>query len=389
MQLDVVIEQRFYCCPQHKYWTDNAFPYVFWKRYLAAFTQVNIVARVSNVMEPQTNWKQVDGEGVTFIRLPSYLGPYQFLATLPRLFKVLIGRRDQGQAIIYRVPGIISVLYHLIVTPRNYPYGAEIVGDPTDVFAKGASKSWLRPYLKWLFSALLRYQCKQATATSYVTEYSLQQRYPPTSGAFSTHYSSIQLSANDYVIRHHYPQSSINKLVCIGNLSQPYKGCDFMLETLAILKEQGLHFELRWIGGGSLQTKMEALALKLGLHKNVTFLGNLAERKAINDELDKADFFVLCSRQEGLPRVLIEAMARSLVCVATDVGGVKELLPSGFIVERDNRKQLSYLLGNLAQFTEAQLLVESERNYHKSWEYENSSLAMRRLAMYQYLRDAH
>jgi colanic acid/amylovoran biosynthesis glycosyltransferase len=235
---------------------------------------------------------------------------------------------------------------------------------------------------------LLRKQCRGATAISYVTETSLQKRYPPNPKAFQTHYSSIQLSADDYFLRSQYAFKQPIKLLCIGNLSQPYKGCDFMLHTLARLNAKGMNFQLRWIGGGHLQVSMQKLANELGLQQAVTFVGNLAERAEINKELDLADIFVLSSRQEGLPRVLIEAMARSLVCVATNVGGVCELLPSEFIVERDDQEQLSHLLSQVSQFEAAKLLRIGQANNLKAHSYENSALALRRISMYQHLLDA-
>ncbi|WP_340678196.1 glycosyltransferase [Paraglaciecola sp.] len=387
MQVDVVIEQRFYCCAEHQFWTENAFPYDFWTRYLQVFSAVNIVARVMQVDKPQSDWKRVDGPQVNFVALPSYIGPWQFVSSLLPLLRVLRSRKSANRAVIYRIPGILSALYQFAAQSKNSPYGAEVVGDPADVFAKGASKSVLRPLIKYIFVKLLRAQCQAASAISYVTEFSLQRRYPPKPAAFHTHYSSIQLEDADFVTKQRYVLSSELNIVCIGNLSQPYKGCDFMLQTLAQLKQQGLEFTLRWVGGGYLQAKMEEMAKQLGIAQHVTFVGNLADRQAIRDELDKADIFVLSSRQEGLPRVLIEAMARSLVCVATNVGGVPELLPATFVIERDNHAQLAGILNKVHDFSASQLLTISQQNHQKAREYENVALVARRNAMYQHLLD--
>lgn len=385
MIVDVVIEQRFYRCAEHKFWTDNAFPYYFWTRYLHVFQSVNIVARVALVDKPHSDWKRVDGQNVNVVVLPSYIGPWQFLLSLSKIIRVLRARKTLTRAVIYRIPGILSTLYHFTAQANNKPYAAEVVGDPADVFAKGASKSVIRPLIKSVFVKMLKWQCLGAASISYVTEVSLQRRYPPNPLAFHTHYSSIQLEDNDFHIRPQYALTQPLKLICIGNLTQPYKGCDFMLQTLAQLKQKGLAFTLRWVGGGYLQAQMQELAKQLGIAQYVTFVGNLADRQAIRDELDKADIFVLSSRQEGLPRVLIEAMARSLVCVATNVGGVPELLPENFIVERDNQAQLGQVLSALAGYSSTQLLASSAQNYQKARQYENSALVARRNAMYQHL----
>jgi glycosyltransferase involved in cell wall biosynthesis len=388
MQVDVVIEQRFYRCAENKYWTDNAFPYAFWTRYLDVFTGVNIVARVTGVLAPEPDWKRVDGRNVNFVDLPSYIGPVGFIKVLPNLIRILRKRKPVDRQIIYRVPGILSSFYNYFATASGQAYGAEVVGDPADVFAAGASKSIFRPFFKWLFVKMLKVQCQGAASLSYVTEYSLQKRYPPNSSAFHTHYSSIQLEDDDFTQRLTYSLSKPMKIVCIGNLTQPYKGCDFMLETLAELNIQNINCHVTWVGGGYLLADMQELAKQLGVDGHINFMGNLSNRQLIREQLDQANMFVLTSRQEGLPRVLIESMARSLVCIATDVGGVKELISEDLIIERDNKSQLVKVIERVSQLTEQQLLDIAKVNYNKALEYKDASLSKRRQAMYQHLKES-
>jgi glycosyltransferase involved in cell wall biosynthesis len=310
--------------------------------------------------------------------------------TLPALIWLLIKQRKNKRQVIFRIPGILSLLYQVFALPRGHQYAAEVVGDPADVFSENASKSTLRPLLRYSFMKMLAWQCKNACAISYVTEVSLQRRYPPNTTAFHTHYSSIQLAKTDYCQREKYPlmlveQNKILKIICIGTLSQPYKGCDFMLHTLAKMKANNYLFSLTWLGGGALLDEMAQLAQSLGISEHVNFIGNVSERAQISAQLDLADVFVLCSRQEGLPRVVIEAMARSLVCIATNVGGVPELLNAEQIIERDNVEQLSNKLAELYNLTETQLLAMANTNYTKALQYENSVLAARRKQMYQAL----
>ena len=385
MQVDVVIEQRFYRCEQNKLWTDNAFPYVFWTRYLDVFSSVNIVARVSDIPSPKSDWKRVDGKNVNYVSLPSYIGPLGFVKSLPKLIRILRKRKVIDRKVIFRVPGILSSFYSYFALASGQSYGAEVVGDPADVFAVGASKNIFRPFFKWLFVKMLKSQCQGAVSLSYVTEFSLQQRYPPNPSSFDTHYSSIQLEEDDFNSKQVYSLKKPIKIVCIGNLTQPYKGCDFMLETLAQLKLQQIECHVSWVGGGYLQADMQKLAKELGVDSNIEFVGNLASRQLIREQLDRADLFVLTSRQEGLPRVLIEAMARSLVCIATNVGGVKELISETLIVERDNKSQLVDVIQRVSALSEQQLLEIGTVNYNKAQEYKDSDLAKRRKAMYQHL----
>lgn len=388
MQVDIVIEQRFYRCLKGQYWTENMFPYAFWLRYLRVFSRVNIVARVAHVNKAEPSWHRVDGSKVGFVELPSYIGPVGFVKTLPRLVSVLRKRKHAPRSVIFRIPGILAAIYQLLALPKGAKFGAEVVGDPADVFAKGASKSPLRVVFKSLFSAMLKRQCQQAISVAYVTEHKLQQRYLPNLTAVHTHYSSIQLTDVDYMQRQMYPFHEPLRIVCVGNLAQPYKGCDFMLQGIARLNAQGINVSLTWVGGGSLLPNMKALAEALGIAAKVTFLGNVASRKEIRQVLDSADLFVLCSRQEGLPRVLIEAMARSLICVATDVGGVDELLAREFILPRDDIDALINRVTLVAKMTQSERLVESKRNLEIARNYHDQKLQIRRDMMYQAVLEA-
>jgi len=184
---------------------------------------------------------------------------------LPALLSVLIKRRKVSRAIIYRVPSVLALLYQIFATNRNLSYGAEVVGDPSDTFSKNASSSILRRFIRTAFIHMLKWQSKNACAISYVTETNLQKRYPPAATAFQTHYSSIQLNDDDYHERSIYTVNNKLKILCIGNLSQPYKGCDFMLNTIAELHSVGHNIELSWVGGGELLNDMKVLVQSLNI----------------------------------------------------------------------------------------------------------------------------
>ena len=92
------------------------------------------------------------------------------------------------------------------------------------------------------------------------------------------------------------------------------------------LVERGLDVRLTLIGDGKFREPLESLAGELHVAERVTWLGQLPAGEAIRRELDEADLFVLPSRTEGLPRAVVEAMARGLPCIASRVGGIPELL---------------------------------------------------------------
>ena len=114
------------------------------------------------------------------------------------------------------------------------------------------------------------------------------------------------------------------ELLCVGRLT-PAKGQAILLEALALLLAQGRKVRLTFVGNGPDRETLEAQTHGLGLANAVQFAG------AVNQDLilayyAKADAFVLPSFAEGLPVVLMEAMAMEVPCVTTHITGVPELI---------------------------------------------------------------
>ncbi|GHK04209.1 hypothetical protein SY2F82_60060 [Streptomyces sp. Y2F8-2] len=109
-------------------------------------------------------------------------------------------------------------------------------------------------------------------------------------------------------------------LLAVGRLV-PSKGYDILLEALATLVETVPAARLRIVGDGPERTRLTALAERLGLAGRVTFLGARGVDD-VREEYARADLFVISSRDEGLPRTLLEAASAAVPVVATRVGGI-------------------------------------------------------------------
>jgi glycosyltransferase involved in cell wall biosynthesis len=116
-------------------------------------------------------------------------------------------------------------------------------------------------------------------------------------------------------------------LVCVGRLS-PEKGQAGLLEAFARLRERHQELQLHLVGDGPDRPVLEALAADLGIGGQVTFLGRMTENDAIA-EIARSDILVLPSFMEGLPIVLMEAMALGVPVVASRVAGIPELVEDG------------------------------------------------------------
>jgi len=112
--------------------------------------------------------------------------------------------------------------------------------------------------------------------------------------------------------------------LCAGRIA-PAKDYPNLLRAFAKVVQRRTDVRLWIAGDGSecAREELESLAKNLGIREKVLFLGLRRDLPAL---LDAADGFVLASAWEGLPLVIIEAMAMEKPVVATDVGGVRELL---------------------------------------------------------------
>jgi glycosyltransferase involved in cell wall biosynthesis len=166
-----------------------------------------------------------------------------------------------------------------------------------------------------------------------------------------------------------------------------YKAPDVLLEALDLAIRKGANLELTWIGDGKHRPELEAWAKRRGLESHVRFLGHLPPGDIIRNELDAADLFVLVSRTEGLPRALIEAMARGLPCVGSNAGGIADLLspaervPIGAAAPLTDK--IIEVLGDPDRLARL-----SRENLLKARAYHTAVLQPRRRKFYEAVRDA-
>jgi glycosyltransferase involved in cell wall biosynthesis len=116
------------------------------------------------------------------------------------------------------------------------------------------------------------------------------------------------------------------RLIAVGRLSAE-KGIAGLLEALSLMHPEQRP-ALVIVGDGPMRDELDMMVERLGLRKLVTFLGRLPEPDTLA-EIARNDVLVLPSFMEGLPIVLMEAMALGKPVVATRVAGIPELVTDG------------------------------------------------------------
>ncbi len=176
-------------------------------------------------------------------------------------------------------------------------------------------------------------------------------------------------------------QRDPTKIVAVGRLVEK-KGFDVLVDACSLLVQQGHKFTCKVIGGGDLRESLKARAQGHGLEGFVEFTGPLAREVVRKEVCDASMLAAPCvvgddGNRDGLPTVLLEAMALGTPCVSTPVTGIPEILhdgETGLLVAERSAEELAQAMLKLmhdrdlaSQITRnARSLVEREFDIHRN-----------------------
>ncbi|MCE2415458.1 glycosyltransferase [Candidatus Poribacteria bacterium] len=120
-------------------------------------------------------------------------------------------------------------------------------------------------------------------------------------------------------------RSNEKLIVCVGRFA-PEKGHRYLVEALNVLNREEVAWRCTFLGEGELEAELQARTAEYGLSEWVTFPGFCEDVFSL---LLTAEVFVLPSLHESSPNALIEAMGIGMPCIASDVGGIVDLIEDG------------------------------------------------------------
>ncbi|WP_293887111.1 MULTISPECIES: glycosyltransferase [unclassified Sphingobacterium] len=320
----------------------GVFDYKLWKRYLAVFDSLIVVGRRKDDLPN----KLIDStyENVSFeLRDELKSGKDRFFKK--NLIKKEIEKtlRKVDFAII-RLPSTLGYIAQEVCEENKIKYTLEIVACPWDAYTNygNISGKIIAPieYFK------LKTATKNAPACIYVTKHFLQKRYPTRCNSRAISNVNISEVIDKEKAIDFYRSYSVGqefKIALIGSFHVKYKGHVEAIKALSSLKNQYniLNIKLYFVGTGDAGWVRE-YANELGVGNSIEIVGTLkAGSEGILPFLDGVHLYIHPSKQEGLPRVVIEALSRGRISLGSTAAGIPELLDKEFLHRPGDWKKLA------------------------------------------------
>lgn len=382
MSIVFINDHPFIVDRQDNVFTSGTLDAEVWKRFTDNFGELTVIGRGKKIINDNHNHKLSSSKDVTFDLFYNIKGGKDYFKYKKQIVNKLKTYILKTEFIVIRLPSSIGVIAADLCKKLNKKYFVEVVGCPFDSL-------W---YYGGILSKLIapfnannnRRAIKNASAAVYVTKGYLQRRYPN---------PNAQINASNVIIED-FDESILNNhldfikggkiqktLGMIGNIELPYKGYEVLFKAL---KEVKGDYKLFIVGGGS-PTWITKLIEKYSLHEKIVLRGRINNRDEMFKFLDHLDFYLQPSLTEGLPRGVIEAMARGCPVIASSVGGIPELIGEDKLYNPSDYKRLSNLITSHLN-DEDELLRMSQANYLNAKAYTFENIKNRRYQFFKEIR---
>lgn len=307
----------------------RSFGHELLSRYLDVFNEVRFLVRtkvVDNKNELGIYNKVVSNPNIEIFPIIFFQGPKEYIKSYASIKKQMNSCFDQCDGAVLRIPSTIAFACSKVLRKNKVPYIVEVVANPIEIL-RTSNKFYVK-----LLIGLMHFQqmktCKEAYGASYVTQMALQKVYPiDRENSFETYYSSVNLPNSFFTGSRVYPYDISPFIIC--HVSHPIKtlnkGHLTFIKVICELNRRGYNVVGKIAGDGDLVAFFKQEANKLGISKKIDFLG-LLNRDELGELLNSSHLMLFPTLSEGLPRVIIEAMATGLPCLSCPVGGIPEII---------------------------------------------------------------
>lgn len=344
-------------------------------RYTSVFGKTTVIARVLTEEDAKDKYSEITNKDV-IIKNGLTIGNSGFQREV-----------ENADYIISRLPSFYGLKVIKFAERLNKPYLVEMVGCPWDALWNHSIKGKLvAPFIYHKTKKSVR----DANDVVYVTNEFLQNRYP-TKGR-KVNCSNVALKEFDENVLENRLKKiqNMNKncrliIGTTGAVDVRYKGQQYVVEAIGRLKKQGItNFEYQLVGGGNINY-LKSIAKKCNVVEQVKFLGSMPHSEVFK-WLETIDIYAQPSRQEGLPRALIEAMSRGVPAFGAKTAGIPELLEDKYIFS-NTRRNIDEICEILKCFDINVMRKQAKRNYEESKKYDKCIIEKRRKTFFEEFKE--
>lgn len=349
-------------------------------RYAQLGSEVTFLMRQEPIEDSSsTTLSRITRANFSFVSVPNFKSIRTYFVNKPKAKKIIYETVAKNDIIVVRMPSATGALAINAARKLDKPYLVEMVACTFDAYWNYNWKGKLIAIYKYFKTQRI---IKQSPFVLYVTNDFLQRRYPTNGKSIGC--SDVELNDinNNTLLNRlnkiNVDESSVLKLATVAALDVPYKGQADVIRALHLLKKEEIIIHYCLVGQGS-SSQLTELAKQLGIEDQIHVVGAL-KFELIFEFLDGIDVYIQPSKQEGLPRAMIEAMSRGLPALGAKTAGIPELI----------KKECIFKAGNIYEIKEKIKLISktwmvenAHANFEKSKEYTKGILDERRKKFYE------
>ena len=351
----IKINDKYYC-------SNAALPTL--NRYIHNFGFIYLICRVHDKIE-----KKDKG----FVEMPKeveVLGESSYIKMLrPRFLNVIKSTLKNTKFIFIHFPSIPSYLVAYYAKKMNINYCSVVAGCTWDTFF---NHSFIGKIVAPFSFLIMKKYIRKSKYAIYVTKEFLQNRYPCYCNSINA--SNVYITElNDEILLkrykkiENYKDDHIYSLATCAAVDVKFKAQEDVIKAISKLKRKGKIFNYYLAGGGD-QKYLKKISRKYNVEKQVFFLGNL-NNEQINNLLDKIDIYIQPSKQEGLPRAVIEAMNRACPVLGANAGGIPELIDKKYLFKKG---RVNEIVKKIEEILKDDMKNIAKRNFEESSKYLSS-----------------
>lgn len=287
---------------------------------------------------------------------------------------------------ILRLQSMIAEKALKYILKAEKPFICEVVGCAWDAYWNHSALGKLVAPVEY---ARVRNAVHRSDYVYYVTTEFLQSRYPAKPDARTVCCSNVVLDDLDDSallrrLKKLETQPTGGRPLVIGTaaaLDTRYKGQEYVIRAIPMLRELGIDVEYRLAGGRNRNPRdhyLADVAEECGVSDKVKFIGTLSKGE-MRGFYEGLDVYAQPSKQEGLPRSVIESMATGCPCIGTNIAGIPELIQGDLLFEKGSAKGVVSAVQRLLMTDLAEV---ARRNYRISTLYAHDILDARRKEFY-------